>query len=68
MNEPREQPRPSLRDRLADHFAARDAEREAGGGPVDPAELWGRRVARALGAATFLGLVGWLVYQMLGGQ
>jgi hypothetical protein len=33
--------------RLSAHFSAKDAIGEAGGG-TDPAELWGRRIGRAL--------------------
>jgi hypothetical protein len=39
--------------RVADHFAGRDAIGERDGG-TDPAELWGRRIGRAL---SFLGVV-----------
>lgn len=60
-------PKRRLAEKFSDHFSARDAEREAGGAPVDPAELWGRRVGRVLGAIAFLGLVGWLVYQLTAG-
>jgi len=37
--------------RATDHFAARDAD-----GTADPAEVWGRRIGRALSAAAFIGL------------
>lgn len=39
--------------RAADHFAARDASIEA---PDDPAELWGRRIGRALSVVAFIGV------------
>jgi hypothetical protein len=34
--------------RASDHFAARDAVGQGEGGATDPAELWGRRIGRAL--------------------
>jgi hypothetical protein len=39
--------------RAADHFAARDAAAE---GVTDPAEVWGRRIGRALSLAAFVAL------------
>jgi hypothetical protein len=39
--------------RAADHFAARDATAD---GTADPAEVWGRRIGRALSLAAFLAL------------
>ena len=39
--------------RAADHFAARDAVAD---GAADPAELWGRRIGRALSLAVFIAL------------
>jgi len=39
--------------RAADHFAARDAIAD---GTADPAEVWGRRIGRALSLAVFIGL------------
>jgi len=39
--------------RATDHFAARDA---ATDGIADPAELWGRRVGRALSLGVFVAL------------
>ena len=39
---------------VVDHFAARDAVGEGEGGQTDPAELWGRRIGRAL---SLLGVV-----------
>ncbi len=39
--------------RAADHFAARDATAE---GTTDPAEVWGRRIGRALSLAAFVAL------------
>jgi hypothetical protein len=39
--------------RAADHFAARDAMTE---GAADPAELWGRRIGRALSVIAFVAL------------
>jgi hypothetical protein len=34
--------------RAADHFAGKDAVGQGDGGATDPAELWGRRIGRAL--------------------
>lgn len=39
--------------RAADHFAARDAIAD---GAADPAEVWGRRIGRALSVVAFIGL------------
>ena len=39
--------------RAADHFSARDAVVDGG---ADPAEVWGRRIGRALSVAAFVGL------------
>jgi hypothetical protein len=39
--------------RAADHFAARDAMTD---GIADPAEVWGRRIGRALSLAAFIAL------------
>ena len=49
--------------RIADHFAARDAVREAEGGGTDPAELWGRRIGRALSLLGCIALAWWLGVQ-----
>ena len=46
--------------RIADHFAARDAVGGAEGGGTDPAELWGRRIGRALSAAACVALAVYL--------
>lgn len=51
-------------DRARDHFGAADARREAGDGPVDPIELWGRRIGRALGLVGVLVLLYLLVAQL----
>jgi hypothetical protein len=40
--------------RIADQFAERDA--EGSPGAADPADLWGRRIGRALSLAAFIGL------------
>jgi hypothetical protein len=53
----------SAMGRAADHFAGRDAAREA---PSDGVELWGRRIGRALGAVFFVLLIvnlftGWIL-------
>src|SRR3954466_15204083 len=48
--------------RVADHFAGRDAVGERDGGGTDPAELWGRRIGRAL---SLLGVV-LLAYRLRG--
>ena len=47
--------------RVGDHFAGRDAHDEAAG---DPAELWGRRIGRALSLVAFVGLALWLGVQL----
>ena len=44
--------------RLADHFAARDAD------PGDRVELWGRRVGRALSLVGVVVLALLLIYQL----
>lgn len=49
--------------RLTDHFAARDAAETAEGGGVDPAELWGRRIGRALSLLGVVALTYWLGVQ-----
>jgi hypothetical protein len=49
--------------RVADHFAARDAIRESEGGAADPAELWGRRIGRALSLLGVILLTYWLGVQ-----
>jgi hypothetical protein len=49
--------------RIADHFAARDALEDAEGGATDPAELWGRRIGRALSLLGCLALAWWLGVQ-----
>ena len=47
--------------RVADHFAARDAQSAPGGG--DPVELWGRRIGRGL---SLIGVI--VLAWLLGGQ
>ena len=49
--------------RVADHFAARDAVGTAEGGGTDPAELWGRRIGRALSLLGCIALAWWLGVQ-----
>ena len=49
--------------RIADHFAGRDAVGDAQGGATDPAELWGRRIGRALSLLGCLALAWWLGVQ-----
>jgi hypothetical protein len=49
--------------RIADHFAARDAVGDVEGGSTDPAELWGRRIGRALSLLGCIALVYWLGVQ-----
>jgi hypothetical protein len=48
--------------RAADHFAARDAMKDAVApdGAVDRIELWGRRIGRALSLAGFIALAVYL--------
>lgn len=50
--------------RVADHFAGRDAIGEAEGGGTDPAELWGRRIGRALSLIGVIVLTYWLGLQL----
>ena len=49
--------------RVADHFAGRDAVGDAEGGGTDPAELWGRRIGRALSLLGVILLTYWLGVQ-----
>lgn len=42
--------------RAVDHFTAEDARGTGVAGATDPAELWGRRIGRALSLAAFIGL------------
>lgn len=49
--------------RVADHFAGRDAIRRSEGGTTDPAELWGRRIGRALSLLGVVLLTYWLGVQ-----
>lgn len=49
--------------RIADHFAGRDAVGERDGGGTDPAELWGRRIGRALSLLGVILLAYWLGVQ-----
>jgi ferric-dicitrate binding protein FerR (iron transport regulator) len=49
-----------LPSRLVRHFAAADAD------PSDKAELWGRRVGRALSLAGCLVLAAWLIVRLRG--
>ena len=49
--------------RIAAHFAGRDAVGSGEGGGTDPAELWGRRIGRALSLLGCLALAYWLGVQ-----
>ena len=55
--------RAALPRRIADHFAGRDAVGAEEGGGTDPAELWGRRIGRALSLLGCLALAWWLGVQ-----
>ena len=46
---------------VSDHFAARDAE---AGADVDPIEVWGRRIGRALSLVGVVVLTAWLGFQL----
>ncbi len=48
--------------RVVDHFAGRDAPVEDG--IVDPAEIWGRRIGRALSLVAVVVLAYWLIVQI----
>lgn len=48
---------------VGDHFAAKDALGAAEGGGTDPAELWGRRIGRALSLLGVVALTYWLGVQ-----
>ncbi len=48
--------------RAADHFAAKDAVREAGSGETDAIEVWGRRIGRSL---SLIGVIVLAVYLFL---
>lgn len=50
--------------RMADHFAGRDGK---GGDPqaeTDPAEIWGKRIGRALAVPFFVFLIVWLGFTL----
>jgi hypothetical protein len=49
--------------RVSDHFAGKDAIGNAEGGGTDPAELWGRRIGRALSLLGVIALTYWLGVQ-----
>lgn len=49
--------------RLRDHFAGADAVGTAEDGGTDPAELWGRRIGRALSVIAVILLILWLVVE-----
>jgi hypothetical protein len=49
--------------RVTDHFAGKDAVGSAEGGGTDPAELWGRRIGRALSLLGVVLLAYWLGVQ-----
>jgi hypothetical protein len=49
--------------RVGDHFAGKDAIGAAEGGGTDPAELWGRRIGRALSLLGVILLTYWLGVQ-----
>jgi len=48
--------------RARDHLDAADVDRD------DWAEYWGTRIGRVLGAVFVVGLLGWLVYYLAGGE
>jgi len=48
---------------VGDHFAGKDAIGSAEGGETDPAELWGRRIGRALSVLGVLALTYWVGLQ-----
>ena len=50
--------------RVGDHFAGRDAVGEAEGGGIDPIEVWGRRIGRALSVVGVVVLSLWLGRQL----
>lgn len=50
--------------RVGGHFAGADAVGQASGGATDPAELWGRRIGRALSALLGVALTWWLGAQL----
>ena len=50
--------------RVGGHFAGQDAVGQAASGGTDPAELWGRRVGRALSLGLGIGLAWWLGAQL----
>lgn len=51
--------------RVGAHFSGRDAVGDQEGGGTDPAEIWGRRVGRALSGVLAIGLT-WLLGAQLG--
>jgi len=50
--------------RAQDHFSARDASGAAEDGGMDPIELWGRRIGRALSLVGVIVLALWLLVQL----
>ncbi len=50
--------------RVGSHFGGRDAVGEAEGGGTDPAEVWGRRVGRALSMLLGIVLAWWFGAQL----
>lgn len=50
--------------RMADHFAGRDAEGAGPNGETDPVEVWGKRIGRALAVPFFVFLVVWLGFTL----
>ncbi|MDB5592842.1 hypothetical protein [Enterovirga sp.] len=50
--------------RLGGHFSGRDAVGQGQDGTTDPAELWGRRIGRALSVVLGLVLTWWLGVQL----
>jgi hypothetical protein len=48
---------------VSDHFAGKDAIGAAEDGGTDPAELWGRRIGRALSLLGVVALTYWLGVQ-----
>ncbi|MGJ3263124.1 MAG: hypothetical protein ACFE0R_07800 [Salinarimonas sp.] len=50
--------------RMADHFAGRDAQGAGPQGETDPMEVWGKRIGRALAVPFFVFLIVWLGFTL----
>ncbi|GGK50422.1 hypothetical protein [Salinarimonas ramus] len=50
--------------RMADHFAGRDAQGAGPHGETDPMEVWGKRIGRALAVPFFVFLLVWLGFTL----